>query len=140
MGLIFLYDVRLVPNANPRKRNDEFSHALARFFQTIGLDYLMSGQGGAGTTRGIAYRKEGDATQQDRERVGEFIRQQPISATARIGDLEQDTESTNYFRPVTEWEIEVDNLTDAERAEAAAYHEEIRLRFQSFQEKYGTTT
>lgn len=68
MGLIFLYEVRLVPNANPRKRNDEFSHALARFFQTIGLNYLMSGQGGAGTTRGIAHRKEGDATQQDRER------------------------------------------------------------------------
>jgi hypothetical protein len=135
MGTIFLYDIEFVAYTNPPHRMDQFSEALKEFFRASRLDFLMSGLGGAVRCYGIVYRKKGDVSQQDREDMAEFIRQQPILATARIGELEQETESTNYVRPVTEWVFAVDNLTDADRAEAAAYHEEIRRWVRTAQER-----
>jgi hypothetical protein len=126
MGMIFLYDVEFIPFTNPPYRKDQFSEALKEFFRAGGLDFLMSALGGMVHTCGIVFRKEGEVSQHDRERVAEFIRQQPILATARIGELEQETESTDYFRPITEWVFAVDNLSDADRVQAAAYHEQIR--------------
>jgi hypothetical protein len=135
MGTIFLYDVEFVAYANPPRRADQFAEALREFFQASGLDYLMSALGGTARTRGIVFRKAADTTRQDREAVAAFVRQQPIAATARIGELERETEATDYFRPVTEWVFAVDNLTDADRAEAAAYHQEMRRRVQAVKKK-----
>jgi hypothetical protein len=126
MGTIFLYDVEFIPYTNPPHRKDQFSESLKEFFRANHLDFLMSALGGMARTRGIVYRKEGEVSQQDRERVAGFIGQQPIFATARIGELEVETEATDYFREVTEWVFAVDNLTDADRAQAAAYDEHIR--------------
>jgi hypothetical protein len=126
MGTIFLYDVEFVAYTNPPYRKDQFSEALKEFFRANGLDFLMSALGGMIHTTGIVFRKDGEISQQDRERLAQFISQQPILATVHIGELEQQTESTDYFRPITEWVFSVDNLTQADRLQAAAYLEKIR--------------
>ncbi len=131
MATIFLYDVEFVAFTNPPHRKDQFSEALKDFFRVSGLDFLMSALGGMVRTRGIVFRKEGEISQQDRENVACFIRQQPILAIARIGEVEQETEFTDYFRDITEWVFPVDNLSDADRVQAAEYDEHIRQRMRS---------
>src|SRR5690242_19885227 len=126
MGTIFLYDVEFVAYTNPPHRKDQFEEALKAFFRANHLDFLMSALGGMIRTHGIVFRKGGEVSQQDRERLAGFIREQPILATARIGELEEETESTDYLRDITEWVFAVDNLTGADRDQAAAYHEDLR--------------
>ena len=111
MGAIFLYDVEFVPHTNPPGRKEEFEAALRGHFAASGLDYLMSALGGMVRTRGVAYRKGGDATPADREALAEFLRAQPVLGAVRLGGLEEETEATDFFRDITEWVFAVDNLT-----------------------------
>lgn len=131
MDTIFLYDLEFRPYLNPPRRKEQCEDALRSFFDANGLNHLMSGLGGMSRTRGVVFRKTGDVTALDRDQFAEFLRKQPLLGTARIGEIEEDTEATDYFREITEWQFNVDNLTDADRIEATKYHKELRQRIQS---------
>ncbi len=77
-------------------------------------------------TYGAVWREEGEVSQSDRQAMAVFVRQQPIRATARLGDLEEETEATDFLRDITEWAFEVDGLSEGDRAEAEEWHGGIR--------------
>jgi hypothetical protein len=57
----------------------------------------------------------------DRVALADWIKTQRIRARAKLGSLEEDTESTDLCRDITECIFEVDNLTKEDR-KAAARH------------------
>jgi hypothetical protein len=80
----------------------------------------MSALGGMVRCRGDVRRKSGAVTEADRQSLAEWIKAQHVRCVARLGALEEEDDETQYFRPIDEWVFEVDNLTDADRNQAAA--------------------
>jgi hypothetical protein len=124
--LLFLYDFEFVPYQNPPHTKDRFSEDLRAFFGARGLDYGMSALGGMVHCRDDVRGKGRPVTDDDRQALAAWASRQRVRCTARLGALEQDREDLQLFRPVTEWVFAIDNLTDEDRAEAAAWHERTR--------------
>jgi hypothetical protein len=118
---LFLYQVEFPPFANPPNTKLRFEEDLQSFLKARRLRFLMGAQGGMAHTYGVVYRKRWGVKEADRIALAEWIKLQRIYATARLGDLEEDTKETNLIREITEWVFEVDNLTDPDHAEAADY-------------------
>jgi hypothetical protein len=127
----FLYDIVFVPFKNPPDTKDCFEMALRSYFSSNGLHYGVSALGGMVHTCGVVWRNERDVTLEDRTKLADWIKTQRIQCTARLGDLEEETDGTDYFRDVTEHVFEVDNLTAEERQQAAKYEENIKKLIQS---------
>lgn len=128
-NVIFLYDVEFVPFKNPPGTKERFEENLKeQAFRANGLDFLMSGLGGMVHTRGIVFRRTEALTMQDRQKVEDWLRTRPMRCTVRLSDLEQESDSTDYFRAITERVFEVDNLTEEDRRQAAAYEAQIKSR------------
>jgi len=85
----------------------------------------MGQQGGMANTYGVVHRKRWGVKEADRIALTEWIKVQRILATARLGNLEEDTGKTELVRDITELVFEVDNLTKEDRKAAAAYKKEI---------------
>lgn len=128
MGTIFLYDVEFNPEANPPDRKAEFEESLKGFFRSAGLRFLMGALGGMRHTYGAVWREAGEVSQRDREAVAGFLRRQPIRATARLGDLEETTEATDFLRDLTEWVFDVDGLSDEDTVRAAEWRDRLHKR------------
>ena len=132
---LFLYDFEFVAYENPPGTMDRFSEDLKAFVKSRGLRIGMSGLGGMVRCQGHVEGLERPVTEEDRQALATWAGRQRVRCTARLGALEQDREDTQYFRPITEWEFAIDNLTDEDRAEAAAWHESIRQWVQSARQK-----
>lgn len=133
--VLFLYDFEFVPYQNPPHTKDRFAEELRAFFEARGMDYGMSALGGMVHCRGHVHGKGRPATEDDRQALALWASRQRVCCTARLGALEQDREGIEFFRPITEWVFTIDNLTDEDRAEAAAWHESIRQWVQSSQRR-----
>ncbi len=133
--VLFLYDFEFVPYQNPPKTKDGFEEDLKSYFVAQGLDFGMSALGGMVSCRGHVSGKGRSVTEIDRQSLAKWARAQRVRCTARLGALEEDHDDLQFFRKVTEWVFEIDNLTPEERAEAAAYHDEIRRWVESVQQR-----
>ena len=124
--VLFLYFFEFVPFENPPQTMDRFSEDLKAYFDANRLGYMMSALGGMVACRGIVFGKGRPVADEDQKRLAEWAGRQHVRCTGRLGALELEREDIEYFRPVTEWVFAIDNLTDEDRAEAAARHENIR--------------
>lgn len=123
---LFLYHFELDHWENPPRTIGQFAEALGAYFRGRGLDYGMSALGGMFHCRGCVFGREDGATEADRRELAEWARRQRLRCTARLGALEEDHDDLPLFREITEWIFRIDNLTEEDRAEAAAWHEDIR--------------
>ena len=121
---LFLYDVEFPPYQNPPGTKDRCDTDLGAYFVSRGLDYGMSALGGNVRTRGDVRRRRRPVKDADRHALGAWIQTRPVRCIARLGAVERLTGSTEFFRDITEWVFEVDNLTDDDRRRAAEYEHE----------------
>jgi hypothetical protein len=121
---LFLYHVEFPPFANPPSTKSRFEEDLKTFLKARHLRFLMGQQGGMANTYGVVHRKRWGVKEADRMALTEWIKVQRIRCTARLGDLEEDTEDTELVREITELVFEVDNLTKEDRKAATAYKRE----------------
>jgi uncharacterized protein YggL (DUF469 family) len=126
-NIVFLFDFEFIPYTNPPDAMDRFTRGLKAFLVARGVDYAISGLGGMVHCRGVVGGEKGrPVTKDDREAVACWAQNQRVQCTARLGALEEDREETQYFRDVTEWVFNIDNLTDEDRAVAAAWLERVQ--------------
>lgn len=123
---LFLYDVEFPRYQNPPGTKGRFDRDLGAYFVSRGLDYGMSSLGGDVRTRGDVRRKRRPVTDTDRRELADWIRTRRVRCVARLGAVERMTDSTEFFRDITEWVFEVDNLTDEDRRRAAEYEVELK--------------
>ncbi len=116
---LFLYHVEFPSFANPPGTKSRFEADLMVFLKSRRLRCLMGQQGGMANTYGVVHRKRWGVKEADRLALAEWIKAQRIRATVRLGELEEDTESTELDRDITEWVLQVDNLTKEEKKAAA---------------------
>ena len=90
------------------------------FLKARHLRVLMGQHGGMANTYGVVHRKRWGVKEKDRVAFAEWIKAQRVRCTVRLGELEEETESTDLVREITEWIFEVDNLTKDDRKAAAA--------------------
>lgn len=133
--VLFLYDFEFVPYQNPPHTMDRFAEDLRAYFVARNLDYGMSAMGGTVHCHGEVRGKDRPVSEEDRRTLAAWASGQRVRCTARLGALEQDRGGIEFFRPVTEWVFAIDNLTDEDRAEAAAWHERIRQSVQAAQKR-----
>ena len=62
----------------------------------------------------------------DRLAPAEWVRCQRVCATVRLEAVVPFDPAAEMLAPITDWVYVVDNLTEADRVEAAAYHTEMR--------------
>jgi hypothetical protein len=107
---LFLFQVDFFPLANPPGTADRFVEALKGYLKERHLRCLIGGQGGTACAYGVVYRKRWGVKEEHRLALADWIKEQPICATARLSDLEEDNDSTDLSRKVTGRVFEVDNL------------------------------
>jgi hypothetical protein len=128
----FLYRISLLTEQNPPGTMDRLREDLRAYFVESELDYGMGALGGGLHCYGDVRGKERSVTDKDRQALAEWFRGQRICAVAQLGAIES---GETRLRPITEWVFPVDNLTDADRTEAAAYHVEMRRRVEALRAK-----
>jgi hypothetical protein len=124
VNVYFLYDFEIPPNLNPPGTLDRLREAVRAYFASRGWDNCgMGALGGNLHLYGDVGRKGQPVTEDDRHALAEWARNQRFCGTVRLGKIES---GDIRLRKVTEWVFEVDNLSEAERAEAAAYYDKLR--------------
>jgi hypothetical protein len=68
------------------------------------------------------------ATEGDRAAMVGWLRSQRMHAIVRLEAVVPFSEAADMLAPITGWVFAVDTLTEAEQAEAAAYHTQMRRR------------
>ncbi len=131
----FRYDIELTPEQNPRGVMERFSEELRAWFVARSLDYGMGALGGGRHCYG-EIGPHPPATEADRQAMAAWLREQRIHATVRLGSVEWPHPPVDMLAPIIGWVFAVDNLTDADRAEAAAYHAEMRRRVAALRRKH----
>lgn len=131
----FRYDIELTPEQNPRGAMDRFQEELRAWFAARGLDYGMGALGGDRHCYG-EIGPSPPATEADRQAMAAWLGVQRIHATVRLGAVEWPHPPADMLAPITDWVFAVDNLTDADRAAAAAYHGEMRRRVEGLRRKH----
>jgi hypothetical protein len=130
---VFRYRIRFVDRANPPETYDRVCEELRAFFVARGWEYGMGALGGGVTCYGDVGGPRRTATEGDRHELAEWVRQQRVCATVQIGELE--APPAGIMDPISGLEFAVDNLTDQDRTEAAAYHDEMRQRVEAKRKK-----
>jgi hypothetical protein len=115
---LFLVRVEFRPFANPAGTTARFEEALKVYLKGRRLHCLIGGQGGTACTYGVVYRKRWGVKEDDRVALAKWISAQRICATVKLGDLQEDSDSTDLIREITEWVFQVDNLTKRHRSKA----------------------
>ena len=123
---LFLYHVEFPPGANPPFTKTRFEAGLMAFLKARRLRALWGHHGGLANTYGVVRRKRWGVKEPDRVALADWIKAQRIHATARLGKLEEDAETTDLDRDITEWVFPVDNLTAEDRLAAEEYDRRLR--------------
>jgi hypothetical protein len=125
MGLVFQYLIEFPTLANPPERKEKVDEAFRQFLHTAEFEYMMGALGGTRRTYGYVGRKQSDAVPSDRDLLLEWWKQKPIKAVVRIGPLEQEAPDIDLLSRAWETVVAVDNLTEDDSSQAAAYAEMI---------------
>lgn len=128
--MYFRFDIELTPERNPPGTMDRFREDLRAWFVARGLGYGMGALGGGRHCYGEVGLRQ-PVSEDDRRALADWVREQRICGTVRLGALEPFAPSADVLRPIADWVFTVDNLTESDRAEAAAYHSERRRRVES---------
>ena len=126
----FRYDIELTPGQNPPGTMDWLREALRAWFVAGGLNYGMGAMGGDRHLYGDVGRLP-PVTEEHRQAMAAWVRSQPIHATVRLDAVASPYPRVHMLTPSTDWVFAVVNLSDAQRAEAVAYHSEMRRRAES---------
>jgi hypothetical protein len=131
----FRFDIELTPERNPPGLCDWLRDELRAWIVARGLYYGMGALGGSRRLYGqIGPNKP--ATEEDRAAMAEWLRGRRMHATVRFGAVVPFSETADVLAPVTDWVFGLDSLAEAERAEAAAFHTELRRRVESLRRKH----
>jgi hypothetical protein len=102
-----------------------FETDLMAFIKDRRLRCVMGLHGGMTNTYGVVHRKRWGVKEEDRIAVADWIKIQRIRATVRLGELEEDNDSTEFGRDITEWVFEVDNPATEAHEDSTAHKREI---------------
>jgi hypothetical protein len=131
----FRFDVELTPERNPPGLCDRLREDLRAWIIGRGLDYGMGALGGSRRLYG-EIGPNPPATEGDRAAMADWLRGQRMHATVRLEAVVPFSEAADMRAPVTDWVFTVNTLTEAEQAEAAAYHTHMRRRVEALQRKH----
>jgi hypothetical protein len=124
----FRFEIELSPEVNPRGVIDELQEGLRGWLTARDLSYVFGNFGGMR----LCYGEVGPpATEDHRQAMAEWLAAQRVCGTVRLEALVPFDPSADIRAPITDWIFAVDNLTETERAEAVAYHAEMRRWAQS---------
>lgn len=121
----FRFAIELTPERNPPGLCDRLREDLRAWIVGRGLGYGMGALGGSRHLYGEIGPMP-PATGGDRAAMAEWLRSQRMHATVRLEAVVPFSEAADMVAPITDWVFEMDTLTEAQRAEAAAYHSELR--------------
>lgn len=121
----FRLDIEQTPERNPPGLCDRLLEGLPAWIVGRGLDYGMGALGGSRHRYG-QIGPNPPATEGDRAAIAERLRGQRMHATVRLEVMVPFSEAADMLAPITDWVFAVDTLTEAQRAEAAAHHSELR--------------
>ena len=121
----FRFDIEFTPEQNPPGLCDRLREDLRAWIVGCGLDYGMGALGGSRHLYG-EIGPNPPATESDRAAMAEWLRGQRMHVTVRLEAVVPFSEAADMLAPITDWVFTVDTLTDADRAEATAYHAEMR--------------
>lgn len=127
-GLGLQFVIEFDPFGIPRRFKDRFESALRE--QAVfgkGLDCYLGALGGNRFTYGFIWRPKGNITLQDRDVFEEWLRAQPVTCKVALGDPEE-METSDINREIKERVFELDNLSAADRKEAAEWKEWVLAR------------
>lgn len=113
-GLSIQFEIDLGKKANPPCREEELQRALRTQIEAEGLGCFTGHFGGNRAVYGVFWREQGDVSQDERQRVIDWISKQPISATVRISEL-IDFEETDVGKRLDGPSFNIDNLSDQDR-------------------------
>ncbi len=133
----FRYDIELTQERNPPDTPDtldRFREDLRTWFVERGLNYGMGALGGGVHCYG-GIGPNPQATEEDRSAMADWIRQQRICATVRLDAIVPFDQKPDILSPITDWVFLVDNLTEADQQEAAAFHAAVRRKIEAWQAK-----
>jgi hypothetical protein len=131
----FRFDIELTPERNPPGLCDRLREDLRAWIVGRGLGYGMGALGGSRDLYG-QIGPNPPATEGDRAAMAEWLRGQRMHATVRLEAVVPFSEAADMLAPITDWVFAVDTLTEAERADAAAYHAEMRRRVEALRAKH----
>lgn len=126
MELAIRYMIEFGNYENPPGRKDQFEVALRSFLDESGFDCLMGLIGGSFRAYGCISRIDADITAEDRRSIIDWIASQPVKCTARVGPPEDVEAAIAWSNEIPVEAIAVDNLTDADRSQAASFAERIK--------------
>src|SRR4051794_19313245 len=120
-GTEFLFSIEFDPFGIPPGFKNRFQSDLReKAVLAKGLKCYLGALGGDRFTYGSVWRPGGDITLEDRRQFEDWLRAQPVTCKATLGDPEP-SESTDINREITERVFELDNLSAADRQAAAEW-------------------
>jgi len=122
----FLYMIEFTSGMNPPGRCDIVREGLRSWIVAQGLSYGMGALGGSYRLYGYVGPGQFE-TPEVRDTLGQWIRNQRLCGTVRLGAI-VGPDPPSLLDPITECVFEIDTLTESDRAEAAAYHDEVRRK------------
>ncbi len=130
---VFQFSIRYGMYANPSGRMEAIAQALRELVSQEGLESYFGSLGGGVHTYGTIWREAAPLGIHDRNKLEHWLREQPMMATVRLGQLEELDESGILNAPY-DCEFTVDNLTDADRKIAGDKEREMKQRIEIFQQ------
>jgi hypothetical protein len=131
----FVYDVELLPGQNPPGTFDRLQEGIRAFFVDRRLDYGMGALGGSRHCYGHVVAPGRLAAEDVRRSLAEWVRGLRFRGVARLGPVGPAEPPPALNRTNTSTVVEVDNLTEADKAEAVAYFADLRRRVESLRKR-----
>lgn len=122
----FVYHVELLAEQNPPGTYDRLREDIRAFFSSHSLAYAMGALGGGHHCYGQVMAPDGQSAEDAKRSLTEVIRRLHFRGVVRIGPVASAEPPPDLLQLVTGTVIEVDNLTEGEKAEAAAHFAELR--------------
>lgn len=130
-GATFVYDVEVFAGQNPPETFDRLQDDIRAFFVGRSLDYGMGALGGGRHCYGQVKTLDRAAAEIARMSLAELVRSLRFRGIARFGPVGPAMPPPDLLQRITDTVVEVDNLTETDKAEAAAFHAELRRRVAS---------
>lgn len=121
MRFRFNYRIGLHDRANPPGRHEAVSEIVREWFKRIGVEYGIGALGGMRNIYGDATGPTEVNLRTVREQFASWLLNVPLNASVKLGRLKP-VEVARLMDNDWELEFELNNLTEADRAAAAAYY------------------
>lgn len=130
-GAAFAFDLELLAEQNPEGTIDRLREDVRAFFVDRHLNYGMGALGGGRHCYGQVVVPDRGAAEDARRSLTAYVQGLRFRGVARFGPVGPAEPPPDLLHPITGTVVEVDNLTQADKAEAAAYFAELRRRVES---------